>query len=163
VKLVWLAALAVGAVVALPPAASTAKAPTDARAAAAIRIAGTYGMYATREQIDSAPGHVQGASDNWGSFRLILQTKRFRITDRRPSGQLVQGYASGWTVGRYLVRGDRIRFFIQKGFGDTPLGRLGDTPISCRWSLYRNALTLRQTFKDEGPPLLFVKPWRRTG
>jgi len=159
---VRLVALAVGAVVALAAAASPGSAPRAARAAAAIRIAGAYGMYATRQQIDSAPGHVPGASDNWGSFRLILQTRRFRIADRRPSGQLVQGYASGWTVGRYLVRGDRITFFIQNGFGDTPLGRLGDTPISCRWSLYRNALTLRQTFKDEGPPLLFVKSWRRT-
>jgi hypothetical protein len=119
-------------------------------------------MSASKAQISAAPRHEVGA--NWGSFRLALRQGHFRLTDHRPAGALVQNANSGWTTGRYVINGARIKFIPQAGAGDTPLGRHGQEPVICRWSLYRGALTfhLVANAADPGPPLLFVKPWRRT-
>jgi hypothetical protein len=120
-------------------------------------------MTASKAEISTAPRHEMGANDNWGSFRLQLNQGHFRLTDHRPAGALVQGSSSGWTTGRYVIKGDRFTFIPGAGAGDTPLGRHGDQPVASRWSLYRGALTfhLVATAADPGPPLLFVKPWRR--
>jgi hypothetical protein len=71
------------------------------------------------------------------------------------------------------VKGDRIVFTPHAAAGDTPLGASGDLPIVCRWSLFRNALSFQQLpepaktsladkgFDTQGPPLLYVKPWRK--
>jgi hypothetical protein len=129
-------------------------------------------MSATASEIASAPAHG-GPTDNWGSFRLVLEEGRFQISDQRPSGALIQGATSGLTTGTYSIKGDRIIFTAQMGSGDTPLGAEGDPPVICRWSLYRNALTFRRLsgtaraaaqahgLDAGGPPLLYVKPWQR--
>jgi hypothetical protein len=74
--------------------------------------------------------------------------------------------AGGATTGGYVIRGTRIEFRQDTGTGDTPMGQQGDNPIVCRWSLYRGALTFHLITNlpltlDAGPPLLYVKPWRR--
>jgi hypothetical protein len=149
-------------------------APDKNRAARRTGIEGTYVMTATRSEIDATPEHPEGANDNWGSFRLVLGKTRFRMADQRPAGAaLVQQSSSGFSAGTYAVHGDRITFSTRRASGDTPLGAAGDAPIVCRWSIYRSVLTFRELpanakasalargFGAPGPPLLYVKPWRR--
>ena len=137
-------------------------------------IEGTYSMSASNAEIEAAPRHQPGVVDNWGSFRLVLRDGRFRFSDRRPSGaepgvncETTTGIcAEGTTTGRYVIRGTRIEFRQDTGTGDTPMGQQGDNPIVCRWSLYRGGLTFHLITNlpftlDAGPPLLYVKPWRR--
>jgi TRAP-type C4-dicarboxylate transport system substrate-binding protein len=138
-------------------------------------LAGTYVMSATASEVASAPCRCGAPSptNNWGSFRLVLQDGRFQISDQRSSGALIQGATNGSTTGTYAIHGDRITFTTQTGSGDTPLGAPGDQPVICRWSVYRNALTFRQLavtaqaaarargLDPAGPPALYVKPWQR--
>jgi hypothetical protein len=137
-------------------------------------IEGRYSMSASNAEIEAAPRHQQGIIDNWGSFNLVLRAGRFRFTDHRPSGaepgvgcRTEPGDCTGGTTtGRYVIRGTRIEFRQDTGTGDTPMGQKGDNPIVCRWSLYRGALTFHLITNlpltlDAGPPLLYVKPWRR--
>jgi TRAP-type C4-dicarboxylate transport system substrate-binding protein len=138
-------------------------------------LAGTYVMSASKSEVASAAGSHTPNGDNWGSFRLVLGNRRFRVSDRRAAGELAQGVSrasSGSTSGTYALHGDRIVFTPENGVGDSPLGASGDPPIVCRWSLYRNELTFRQLppkaqasathgLDGGGPPLLYVQPWRR--
>jgi TRAP-type C4-dicarboxylate transport system substrate-binding protein len=127
-----------------------------AAAATAAKIVGTWFVNITESE-KKANGLI-----NWGPTRLVFGAKSFRISDRRAKGQpLVQGSSSGWTSGTFLIRGNRLTFFISNGSGDTPLGVRGDTPIVVRWSVYRNTLTLQQGKKNEGGAGLWLKPWRR--
>jgi hypothetical protein len=137
-------------------------------------IEGSYSMSATSAEIEAAPRHGADLIDNWGSFTLVLRDGRFRFSDHRPrraepsvgcrTGRGV--CPRGTTTGRYVIRGRRIEFRQDAGSGDTPMGQAGDLPIVCRWSLYRRTLTFRLITDlpptlDAGPPLLYVKPWRR--
>jgi TRAP-type C4-dicarboxylate transport system substrate-binding protein len=134
------------------------------------KLAGKYAMAATRAEVAAFPGSV--ANDNWGSFRLVLQGHRFRLSDRRPGGPSIVGPPHGFSAGTYTVNGDRITFTVQSFGGDFPLGRTGDQSIVCRWSLYRGELTFRRLgskaqlaatergFDAYGPPFLFANPWR---
>jgi hypothetical protein len=137
-------------------------------------IEGMYSMRASNAEIEAAPRHEPGVVDNWGSFALVLRSGRFRFADHRPNGaepgvncETTTGIcADGTTTGRYVIRGTRIEFRQDTGTGDTPMGKPGDNPIVCRWSLYRGALTFHLITNlgpalDAGPPLLYVKPWRR--
>jgi hypothetical protein len=137
-------------------------------------IEGTYSMSASNAEIEAAPRHQPGVVDNWGSFALVLRGGRFRFSDHRPRSaepgvncETEPGVcAGGSTTGRYVIRGTRIEFRQDAGTGDTPMGKAGDLPIVCRWSLYRGALTFHLMRNlpltlDAGPPLLYVKPWRR--
>jgi hypothetical protein len=144
------------------------------KATPSAEIEGRYSMSASNAEIEAAPRHQPGVVDSWGSFRLVLREGRFRFADHRPNGaepgvncEMTTGIcAEGTTTGRYVIRGTRIEFRQAAGTGDTPMGQAGDFPIVCRWSLYRGALTfhlitnLPRTL-DAGPPLLYVKPWRR--
>lgn len=140
-----------------------------------VDIEGTYSMSASNGEIEAAPRHEPGLVDNWGSFTLVLRSGRFRFFDHRPAdAQPSVGCrngggtcASGWTTGRYVIGGGQITFIQEAGAGDTPMGQRGDNPIVCRWSLYRRAITFHlipnlAAAYDSGPPLLYVKPWRRT-
>jgi hypothetical protein len=144
------------------------------RVAGGPKVAGTYVMSATQAQINARPEHPVGVNDNWGSFRLVLGTRSFRISDRRPAGApLVQNSSSGSSAGTYALSGNRITFTTRAAAGDTPLGSPGDDPIVCRWSLYRNVLSFRplsdavrrsvarKGLDAPGPPLLYVKAWRK--
>jgi hypothetical protein len=137
-------------------------------------LEGTYSMSASNAEIEAAPRHEPGGVDNWGSFILVLRAGRFRFSDHRPAGaEPAVGCRNrggncpgGTTTGRYSIRGTRIEFRQDAGTGDTPMGQHGDDPIVCRWSLYRGALTFHPIANlastlDAGPPLLYVKPWRR--
>jgi hypothetical protein len=137
-------------------------------------IEGTYSMSASNAEIEAAPRHQPGVVDNWGSFALVVRGGRFRFSDHRPRNaepgvncETEPGVcAGGSTTGRYVIRGTRIKFRQDTGTGDTPMGQKGDNPIVCRWSLYRGALTFHLITNlpltlDAGPPLLYVKPWRR--
>ena len=131
---------------------------------------GTYAVTASLSDVTKAAGNHSGG-ENYGSFRLVLRNGQFRMSDRRPAGELVQGHASGLSAGTYTIDGDRITFTVHAASGDTPLGARGDPPVICRWSLDRNELTFRQLppkarananargFDAAGPPFLFVKPW----
>jgi hypothetical protein len=104
---------------------------------------------------------------------LILRDGRFRFSDHRAAGAepgvgCLNGAvcSGGSTTGRYVILGTRIEFRQDTGTGDTPMGQQGDNPIVCRWSAYRGALTFHPIANlaptlDAGPPLLYVKPWRR--
>ena len=137
-------------------------------------IEGSYSMSATSAEIEAAPRHGADLIDNWGSFTLVLREGRFRFSDHRPKRaepsvgcRTGRGTcAGGTTTGRYVIRGKRIEFRQDTGSGDTPMGQAGDLPIVCRWSLYRGTLTFHLITSlpltlDAGPPLLYVKPWRR--
>jgi len=160
-----------GASAALPACSST-----GARSAGTSSTgpSGTYVLTASQPEVASAPGS-HGATDNWGSFRLVMKNGRFRLSDRRPAGALVEGASRGSSTGTYAVHGDRITFTAQSGIGDVPLGQRGDQPVICRWSLFRSSLAFRQLpaqaqqaargqgLDPGGPPALYVKPWRRAG
>jgi hypothetical protein len=137
-------------------------------------IEGTYSMSASNAEIEAAPRHGADLVDNWGSFTLVLRNGRFRFSDRRPPGAQPSvgcrngsgNCSGGTTTGRYIIRGTRIEFRQHAGTGDTPMGKEGDSPIVSRWSYYRGALTFHLITNlpltlDAGPPLLYVKPWRR--
>jgi C4-dicarboxylate-binding protein DctP len=132
---------------------------------------GTYTVTLSQSEIAKASGGQP--DENWGSFRLSLRNGRFRMSDRRPAGQLVQNASHGFSRGTYAIQSDRITFTIHAAAGDTPLGAPGDAPIVIRWSRYRGQLTFRQLpaaaqakarargLDPGGPPLLPVKPWQQ--
>jgi TRAP-type C4-dicarboxylate transport system substrate-binding protein len=135
------------------------------------RLAGTYVVNLSKSEIAKASGGQP--DENWGSFRLSLGNGRFRMSDSRPAGDLVQEASHGYSEGTYAVQGDRITFTSVKAAGDTPLGGRGDAPVICRWSRYRDELTFEhllgaaharaaaQGLDPGGPPLLYVKPWQK--
>lgn len=135
---------------------------------------GTYAVTASMSEVAKSAGR-HGAGDNYGSFRLVLHDGRFRISDRRPAGELVQGASSGFSTGTYAIQGDRITFTTAAATGDTPMGPPGADPIICRWSRYRHQLTFGQLpapaqakasahgLDAGGPPALYVKPWLQIG
>jgi C4-dicarboxylate-binding protein DctP len=134
--------------------------------------AGTYTATLSQSEIAKASGNQP--NENWGLFRLNLRNGRFRMSDRRPGGQLVQNASHGFSSGTYTTQGDRITFTNHAAAGDTPLGAPGDPPIICRWSWYRGQLTFTplpaaaraqaraRGLDPVGPPLLPVKAWQRT-
>ena len=59
------------------------------------------------------------------------------------------------------MNGDRFTFASVAGAGDTPLGRQGDEPIVCRWSLYRGAekaWALKSAPSEEDETLVSEQP-----
>jgi hypothetical protein len=146
----------------------------DTGADTSAEIAGSYTMSASNAEIEAAPRHGADLVDNWGSFTLVLGDGRFRFSDHRPASAQPSvacrngggSCSGGTTTGPYIIRGTRIEFRQHAGTGDTPMGKEGDSPIVCRWSFYRGALTFHLMTNlpltlDAGPPLLYVKPWRR--
>jgi hypothetical protein len=143
------------------------------RLAGGPKLGGAYVMSATQAEIYSRPEHPVGANDNWGSFRLVLGKTSFRMSDKRSPSAINPDPPHGFSAGTYSIDGDRITFVTHSSAGDTPLGSPSDDPIVCRWSLYRNALNFQQLpepaktsvarkgFDTQGPPLLYVKRWRK--
>jgi TRAP-type C4-dicarboxylate transport system substrate-binding protein len=146
----------------LPPCARTrvtgASTGTDSNSG---RLTGTYTVSVSQSEIAKASGGQP--DENWGSFLFSLRNGRFRMTDSRPAGDLVQGFSHGLSAGTYAIHRDRISFTTTKADGDTPMGKFGDRPIVCSWSLDRGGSQL--TFgklPSCGPPQLYVKPWQET-
>jgi TRAP-type C4-dicarboxylate transport system substrate-binding protein len=149
-------------------------APTNQSGSTSGGPTGTYVMTASMSEVAKSAGH-HDAGDNYGSFRLVLHDGRFRISDRRPAGELVQGASSGFSTGTYAIQGDRITFTTTAATGDTPMGPPGADPVICRWSRYRHQLTFHQLpaaaqatasahgLDAGGPPVLYVKPWLQVG
>src|SRR5262249_51786542 len=81
---------------------------------------GTYVVTLSQSEIAKASGGQP--DENWGSFRFNLRDGRFRMSDRRPAGEFVQGTSHGFSAGTYAIQGDRITFTIHAAGGDTPLG-----------------------------------------
>jgi C4-dicarboxylate-binding protein DctP len=118
---------------------------------------GTWVMTASRSETNPGPPSTGPANNNYGAFLFVFHDGRFRLSDHRPAGELVQGYSTGWTSGTYTIRGNRLTFVMSNSYGDTPLGNRGDRAIVVTWSLDRNTLT----FQHVGLPRLFFKPWDR--
>jgi hypothetical protein len=152
----------------------TSKSQTSQSVSSGDGPAGTYTVTLSKSEVAQASGGQP--DENWGAFRLTLRDGRFHMSDRRPAGagNLVQGALGGFSAGTYAISADgsRITFRIKSGAGDTPLGKHGDAPIVYSWSKYRGDLTFQhlppadraranaQGLDADGPPLLWVKPWR---
>lgn len=136
-------------------------------------LPGTYVMTASQSEVANASGNQP--NENWGSFRLVFRGERFRMSDRRPAADRIQGHSSGWSAGTYVIQGDRITLTTLHGAGDAPFGGPANQPVICRWSIYRNALTFQHLspaaqatatahgLDPAGPPAIFVKPWQKSG
>jgi len=164
---------------AIPPCPAKSSSRSGSKQAGSRRspLDGTYVMTASLAEINNGPPGTQNPGNNYGSFRFFFHDGRFRISDSRPAGELVQGsggqdFSSGWSAGTYAIKGDQITFTTLSAAGDAPMGARGGAPVVCRWNSYHDELTFQQLpaaakaratelgLDPVGPPLLYVRQWR---
>jgi len=127
-----------------------------ARAAAKTQILdGVYQFTTTPADLRAAgaqPGDV--VPENYGAFTIVIDRGRFALTQQNAQ-------ACTWEYGMLTVKGRTLQLLIINGGGQAPTGALAKPGelFAYRWSLYRDALTLRRVPGAVSPPM--ARAWRR--
>jgi TRAP-type C4-dicarboxylate transport system substrate-binding protein len=148
-----------------PPSTVTcpAAAATGGIAGAAAILQGTWQVTYTQSELAAAgasSAELDPSAGNWGHFTLTFRQGHWWYRNIGGDPTAVPNNKYGY--GTYVVAGDKINFYRHDNAYPSSNTEIWGPYF---WSVYRDTLTFKRDgwTGDQGPTMLAVKPWSRTG
>jgi TRAP-type C4-dicarboxylate transport system substrate-binding protein len=118
---------------------------------------GDYQFTSTPADLRAAGGQPNEAvPENYGAWTIVVDGGRFALAQQNAQ-------ACTWAYGTITVEAGTLQLLVTNGGGLAPTGALDkpDELWTYRWSLYRDALTLRGVPGAVSPAPTMARAWRR--